>query len=135
MIEPNWYPTKKQLRQFAVISLAGFGLVGAVLKWRFGLETAPIVLWAAGILTFVAGMASPAAVLPVYTLLMAVSMPIGWAVSNLFLRIIFYVIMTPFGLVLRATGRDPLRLRKPLTDSYWRDHKRRDKLSSYYRQA
>lgn len=135
MIEPNWYPTHKQLRQFAIISLAGFGLIGAALRWRFGLEIAPIVLWALGGVTFVAGMISPKAVLPIYSLLLGLSVPIGWVVSNLFLRIIFYGIMTPFGLVLRATGRDPLRLKKPAGGSYWRDHEPRESLGSYYRQA
>jgi len=135
MIEPNWYPTGRQLRQFAVIALFGFGLVGAALRWRFGLETAPLVLWAAGAATFVLGMITPKAVLPIYTLLMGLSVPIGWAVSNLFLRIIYYGIMTPFGIVLRATGRDPLKLKKPQGGSYWRDHKQRESLRSYYRQA
>lgn len=135
MIQPNWYPDRKQLRQFAIISLVGFGVVGAIFRWRFGLEATSLVLWAAGVLTFLAGMVLPAAVLPVYTLLMAVTMPIGWLVSNVLLRLLYYGVFTPFGFVMKALGRDPLQLKRPSAGTYWLKHRQRKDPSSYYRQA
>jgi polyferredoxin len=135
MIQPNWAPKKKQLRQFAVISLFGFGLIGFMLKWKFGLETAPLVVWGIGVVTFVSGLIAPITVFPIYTILMVITLPIGWVVSNLFLRILFYGIMTPFGFVLKATGRDPLKMKRPDTGTYWDDRSQRKDLSSYYRQA
>lgn len=35
------------------------------------------------------------------------------------LLISFALVITPVGLVFRAMGRDPLRLRKTVRDSYW----------------
>ena len=40
-------------------------------------------------------------------------------VSNVFLRIIFYVILTPLGLVFKMMGRDPLVLKKQQAATYW----------------
>jgi polyferredoxin len=135
VIQPNWSPKKNQLRQFAVISLFGFGLLGFILRWRFGMETAPLVLWGIGAATFVAGLAAPITILPLYTLLMIITMPIGWVVSNLLLGVLYFGIMTPFGFLLRATGRDPLRMKRPETETYWQNRSQRRDPSSYYRQA
>ena len=135
MIAPNWYPNKKELRQFAVVSLFGFGLLGFVAHLRFGLEITAYVLWAFGGLTFLIGLVSHKAVLLIYLALMAITSPIGWLISNLFLRILFYGIITSLGLILRLFGRDPLRLKRPQTDSYWLEKKRSTTAASYYRQA
>lgn len=40
--------------------------------------------------------------------------------SRLLLAVLFYAVVTPIGLVMRATGRDSLRLRRqPGAPSYW----------------
>lgn len=135
MINPTWYPAQRQLRQFAVISLLGFGLLGALARFHFGAVIAPWVLWAIGLIVCLAGLAAPRAIRPVYALLMAIAFPIGWLISHLLLRVLFYCIFTPLGLILRMTGRDPLRLKRPSTDSYWLKHKQRNDPLSYYRQA
>lgn len=135
MIAPNWYPNKKELRQFAVVSLFGFGLLGLVAHLRFGLEITAHVLLAIGGLTFLIGLVSHKAVLFIYLALMAITFPIGWLISNFFLRILFYGILTSVGLILRLFGRDPLRLKRPQTDSYWLEKKGSTTAASYYRQA
>ena len=135
MIGPNWHPTSSQLRQFAAAGLVASIVAGAALRWRLGFEAAPLLVWAFGGAVFVLGLASPTLVRPLYRVLMAVALPIGWVVSNVFLRVIFYGILTPTGFVLRVLGRDPLRMKKPTTSSYYLERKQRSDLSSYYRQA
>jgi len=135
MLAPSWYPSQKQLRQFAIISLFGFGLFGLAVYFRFHWPVAACVLWIVGGLTFVAGMIAPGSVLPVYTVLMAVTLPIGWIVSNVFLMLLYYVLMTPVAVVFRLMGRDPLRLRKPQGTTYWIDHPQRPAGAGYYRQS
>lgn len=135
MINPSWYPSKRQLRQFAVISLVGFGVAGMVARLQLGLDVVSVVLWSVGGLTFLAGILKPHVVLPVYLGLMALSFPIGWLVSNVFLRVLFNGVMTLLGLIFRALGRDPLRLKKPKVRSYWLSHEQRTDAQSYYRQA
>jgi hypothetical protein len=144
MITPSWYPNRSQLRQFAMISLPGFGLVGAVvMRWSETLAWGNVlasvnpanVLWAVGALVFLVGLASPEAIRPLYLLMMALTLPIGWVVSALLLRGIFYLVFTPLGLVFRLIGRDPLRLKKPAGDSFWLDHPDRVDAASYYQQS
>ena len=66
---------------------------------------------------------------------MGLALPIGWLVSNVLLRVIFYAVLTPIGVFFRLTGRDALQLKKPNTDSYWTPHTQRRDQASYFRQA
>ena len=46
-------------------------------------------------------------------------------VSPLLMLMLFYGVVTPVGLAMRAVGKDPLRLRRdPQTSSYWIDCRR-----------
>jgi hypothetical protein len=45
--------------------------------------------------------------------------PIGWSVSAVLLAAVYFLVLTPIGLVRRLVSRDPLRLRFEETDSYW----------------
>lgn len=135
MISPNWYPDRRQLRQFAVICLFGFGLFG-LMAWRWtGSWTAAIVLWSIGAAALVVGVPFPNAVRLLYVALTALALPIGWLVSQILLRALFYLVFTPLGLLFRMMGRDPLRLRRPAAESYWLVRVQRTDALSYYRQA
>ena len=44
---------------------------------------------------------------------------LGWVNSRILLALLFYLVMTPMGLVQRLAGRDALRRRGPGNVSYW----------------
>jgi len=135
LITPQWHPDTKLLRQFAVVSLFGFGAMAA-LAWRaHGAGWPPVLLAAFGVLVCVVGLLRPDWIRPVYVALLAISLPIGWVVSGLLLRAFFYGVVTPVGLLFRALGRDALQLRRPAGDSYWKDHDAPDDPAGYFRQA
>jgi hypothetical protein len=141
MLAPNWYPDHKQLRQFALACLPGFAFAGFMLHLK-GHSWSTVgqsqLFWdLSGIGAFLCflGLAVPTAIRPVYVLLMGVTMPIGFVVSHMFLRVIFYLILTPLGLLFRMIGRDPLLLIRPSGDSYWQVRKQRTDPLSYYRQS
>lgn len=136
MIQIDWSPSRRQLRQFAAAALPGFGLIGyAVLRATGSLELAGAIV-AFGALAAVVGLAVPAAIRPLYLLLMVLTLPIGMVVSQVLLRAIFYGVLTPLGLLFRLFGRDPLSLRRaPGQASYWTAHAPRSDPQSYYRQA
>jgi Saxitoxin biosynthesis operon protein SxtJ len=135
MLKPIWYPDQKQLRQFAVAALVAFGALGALAWYKAGSTRGAIALWAVGIVALLLGVLSPAALRPVYMILMAAAYPIGWLVSNLLLRVIFYGIFMPLGLSFRILRRDVLTLGRPQAESYWRELRRPKDVTSYYRQA
>jgi hypothetical protein len=61
--------------------------------------------------------------------------PIGWVMSHLILAIIYYLVLTPVGLVLRALGRDPLHRRfEPEAKTYWIDRGEEPAVERYFRQ-
>ena len=135
MIGPSFRPTDKQLRQFAWISLPGFALFGWLALRSGGSMELALSLAAVGAVLCLVGSLVPRAVLPVYLAMTALAFPIGFVVSELLLRSIYYGVFTPLGLVFRAIGRDPLRLRKPQTTSYWTRRRERTDPLGYFRQA
>jgi hypothetical protein len=135
MITPAWYPTRRQLRLFALVSLLGMAVIGVVIERLTGSSTASLVVWGFGLLLAVVGLPFPDAIRLPYVVIMAVTLPVGWLISNLLLRIIYYGVFTPLGLAFRLAGRDPLLLKRPRSDSYWRKYRARGDVAGYYRQS
>lgn len=135
MIAPTWYPGRRQLRQFAVFSLFGMGMVGFLIRHGAGSLTGASIAWAVGLLIFLIGLPFPDAIRLPYVTIMAVTLPIGWLISNVLLRVIYYGVFTPLGLFFRMVGRDPLILKRPDTESYWRKFPQPKNVDSYYRQS
>lgn len=135
MLTPSWYPSSRQLRQFAVAALFGFSLIG-VSAWRSTGSMAGLVIGpAAGLLTCLTGWLAPRALRPLYAVLMAAALPIGWVVSNALLLAIYFGFITPVGWLFRLVGRDHLVLRRPKAASYWRRYRAPKDVGSYFRQA
>jgi len=144
MIEIDWRPDDRTLRQFGVIALFGF-LFLAVLAWwelfvfSFGLgESRPIV---AGTFAALAGLSAifslvaPRANLPIYLGLTVLSYPIGFVLSYVIMGFLFFVMITPAGLFFRLTGYDSLHRRFDReATTYWTDPRPRRGKESYFRQ-
>ncbi len=134
MIEINWHPDEKHLKQFGVYSLPGFGLFGMVAWHITGSAIVAVVFLAIGVLTCALGVTSPLRVRPIYLTLTAVTYPIGWCVSAVILRLFFYTVLTPIGLISQLMGRDPLRLRRPESaQTYWKHADQNQTIKSYFR--
>jgi len=78
--------------------------------------------WAAILsgLFLVLALAAPKALRPLNRAWTRLGVLLNHVTSPIFLGIIFYLVFTPFGLVLRLMGKDFLRLKPaPDTSSYW----------------
>lgn len=135
MIQPTWHPTRKDLRVFGYVSLAAFGLLGALLRVQFGLPTLGWVIWGLGLYGAVAATLAPFRVYPLYLLVTVVTLPIGLVLSNVILGLIYFGLVTPLAWGLRLTGRDPLRLEKPQGATFWISRDAQPDPASYYRQS
>ena len=97
--------------------------------------TAATVLWAIG-----GGMGLLYFALPpfrrlVYRGWMRAFYPIGWTVSHLLLGVIFFLILTPIGLLMRLFGRAPFaRELDPEVQSHWMEHDPRKDTERYFKQ-
>lgn len=144
MIEIDWRPDERTLRQFGGIALFGFSFLAALAWWELlifsiGLgEARPIVAGAfaalAGLSAFFS-LVAPRANLPIYLGLTILSYPIGFVLSYLIMGFLFFVMITPLGLFFRLTGYDPLRRRFDANAStYWTDPRPRRGKESFFRQ-
>lgn len=135
MLDINWKPSNKELRQFAGLCLVIFGGIGAWGAYQNGLEGHARWFLIAAAALGVPGLLVPPLVRPVYVAWMALAFPIGWTVSHLLLGFIFYGVITPIGLTLRLFGYDPMhRAFDPKAETYWNEHRTGGDPSGYFRQ-
>jgi hypothetical protein len=128
-------PPRRTLRQFAGLSLVVFGGLAGWNYFAKGQVVSSAVLAVLAVAIGLPGLVRPRLVRPVYVGAMILAFPIGWVVSRLLLAILFYGIVTPMGLVLRLSGRDPLRLARPAArTTYWVAKPEPADLRSYFRQ-
>ena len=110
---------RRGLRQFALIFAAivvtVFGIVIPLLAGH-GFVWIP---WAIGGVFVAWGLLAPETVRPFYRLWMRFGMVMSAIVNRIVLGVVFYLILLPFGLVLRVRGIDPLRRKwDPKSSSY-----------------
>ena len=130
----NWRPDARELRHFAAAMLIGFSVLGLLAAWRAsGISTGAIVLWSIGM--FLAG----AAFVPKLGRIayLGVYLPtsiIGFVVSNVILTLMFFLVITPLGIILRLMGKDFLRQQRQKDKSQWMPVNGAKSEDSYYRQ-
>jgi len=118
----NWRPTRREIRYFSITLLIAFALANLILLlggkyrvagWFFGSGLA-LSLVCYFVSFFGKG---------VYLVWMAVTYALGRVVSPVIIAVIFYLVVTPIGLLNRMFGKDRLRLKKPKgVSSYFVDH-------------
>ena len=103
-----------------------FGLVFAVVFAIIGLwpltGDGPVRWWSLAIGLGFAGVAvvRPALLAPLNRLWFKFGLLLNRIVSPLVMGLLFYLVITPFALVMRALGKDLLRLKRdPVAESYW----------------
>jgi hypothetical protein len=110
--------TAGELRRFGMVMAAGLGLIGAILLWRHR-PAWPAFLGAAAFF-LLAGLALPRVLAPIERAWMTLAGWISVGMTYVILTLAFYLVITPFGLLLRALGKDFLhRGFEKDTPSYW----------------
>ena len=131
LVEINWAPSTRQLRQFGVVCFFVLPLVGWL--WNVSVNGLAVMLFL-GSLIAILSIAWPPAVKPIFVGLMLVAAPIGMVVGELAMLLIFLGIFLPISMIFRLTGRDALRLKIDKNAStYWLPKNEPKHVSSYYR--
>lgn len=135
MIDVNWNPSRRDVKIFAILFVLFFVLVAYWVYRGTDSATAAGVTFAAGAAIGVGGFFLPNLMRYVYIVWMAAVLPIGFVVSHLILAFIFYLVVTPVGLLMRVCGYDPMHRRfdKEAT-SYWIRREAQPKSEQYFRQ-
>jgi len=109
---------KKEWRKFGITMGIFFGLIAGFLFWR-GKVSAEYFAYVAGFF-MVAGLVLPMLLKPVYIGWMAFATVLGFVMSRVILTVLFTLVFTPAGLVMRVLGKDPLSQKiDPEASSYW----------------
>jgi len=114
----NIKSTKSDFRKFGITVGVVLMVIAGFLFWR-GKETFEILL-ISGSLLFVLGIAIPAVLKPIYWVWMILATLLGWVMTRVILGLLFYVVITPIGLLSRLFGNQFLELEWDKSkDSYW----------------
>lgn len=136
LIEINRNPTDRDLRQFATIWLPAFcALVGVVVYRRTGSLVWPSLLATLAITVAAVGAIKARAVRPLFIGWITATYPIGWVVSHTILAVVFYLAVTPIGILRRTIGGDPLSRRfDRAARTYWIPRSSKPESARYFRQ-
>ena len=130
----NHNPSRRQLNLFGLIWLVFFGVVGKVVLDGGGPTPAAIV-WGLAVAIPAAGWILPGFMRIVFLGMSYAAFPIGLVVSCLILLMVYYLVLTPTGLLMRLFGYDPMQRRfDPGAESYWCPREQDDGLKRYFRQ-
>jgi len=135
MIDLKHIPTRAELKYFGLIFAGFFGLVGAFIGWRFEAWTVARVMWVIGGAVGVIYYLLPAAQPWIYRGWIYLTFPISWVMSHLILGAVYYLILTPIGLIMRMLGHDPMRRKIDRgAATYWIERKPSADASRYFKQ-
>jgi Saxitoxin biosynthesis operon protein SxtJ len=110
--------TEAQARKSALVVASVFLLIAA---WNFhrGRMTIVILFASTAAALIIAGLFVPAAARAFHRFWMRLAVALGHVNSRVLLTLMYYLVFTPYGLVMRLAGRDPLRRRGSREESYW----------------
>ena len=78
------------------------------------------------------GFILPILLKPIYYVWMIFAAILGWVMTRVILSIVFYLIMTPIGLITRIIGEDFLSLKNISSNSYWNNRDSSTELNQDY---
>jgi len=136
LFELEFRPADRQLKSFGLFWLPGFLLLAALVAWlRFDQQRLALVLVPIALVSILVSLAKPRLLQPLFVILAIVTFPIGIVVSHLLIATVYYLCITPIGLLLRLRGRDALKRRFPAgQESYWIERKAVEDQGRYFRQ-
>jgi len=103
--------SKAECRRFGLTVGGAFVVIALVSRWR-GHTLAPIVPASVGVVLLAGAIVAPMALAPVHRWWMGLARVISRITTPIVLGILYFIVITPFGLLMRAIGRDPLRRKR-----------------------
>jgi len=114
--------SRRQLRRFGSVVGSVLILIAIAVAWRGGWTIGMGARWlaAAGAALAGLGLLAPPALLPLYRAWMGLALVLGHVMTRVLLTLVFFLLVTPIGLIRRAVRRDPID-KSPDSDmdTYW----------------
>jgi len=120
MIHVERHPSRNQLIVFGLLWLIFFSFWGTVSWWDAGITWKSVIFWLLAFTVPASGLVRMEVLRIVYLLATYLTLPIGMVVATVILMVIYYLILTPIGILLRMSRYDPMRRRfNPDAGTYW----------------
>ncbi len=109
---------KNELKKFGYVIGVALGLLALLLFWK---DKSPAIYFAyIGGSIFFLGIVYPISLKPLYISWMSFAVVLGFIMTRLILSLLFILIFTPAGIVIRLLGKDPLNQKiEKQKSSYW----------------
>lgn len=114
---------KKSLREFGSTMCLCFFIIGSILFLRH--KQGYVIFWSAAFAFLFFAQISPVILTPIYKFWMGFAFCLGWLNTQLILIIVYYIVLTPTGLLVKLFKKDFLNLKiEEGAKSYWirKDH-------------
>lgn len=108
----------RELRRFGFTMAVPLTLLAAFGAWR-GHTIFPILIGGLAVTLAGLGLVAPGSLHPFHRVWMKVADTLGWVNTRLLLGLVYYLVMTPIGLLMRLVGKDPLDRRLKDRPTYW----------------
>ena len=120
VVQINKNPTRRDLNQFGFIWLGFVALFGVIAFFKFNSPMVARWLWIAAVVVPIVGWLVPAFMRLVFLGMSYLAWPIGFVVSHVVLAVVYYLVLTPIGLLTRLFGYDSMKREfEPEAGSYW----------------
>jgi hypothetical protein len=134
LVEMNWAPTDRQLKQFGVIALVALPALAWI--WSRGNLTAVSISGGVGALLAGLGLLVPRSLKPIFIGLCVLCIPIGIVVGELAMLVIYFGLFLPMAILFRIMKRDSLKRKfDRQAETYWEPKGQPSGPASYYRQS
>jgi Saxitoxin biosynthesis operon protein SxtJ len=109
-------------KEFGLIVGGVFVLLGLWWLYRGKFATAAYVLSAAGSILVLCGLVFPRLLTIPRRFWMKLAEALSYVSSRIILALVFFLVLTPIGLIKRAMGWDPLQRRAAPRDTFWQPY-------------
>jgi len=114
-------------REFGLLVGAVFSLLGLWWFYRGKFFSAATVFVIAGAALVLFGLIAPRVLVAPRRWWMKLAEAMAYVSSRVILAIIFFLVLTPIGLIKRAMGWDPLQRRAASRETFWSPYPNRDR--------
>jgi len=104
-------------RKFGLTVGLAFLVFAGIAWWRGKTGIAPWLTGLGGVLVL-AGLVIPARLGPVFRAWMGLALLLSKVTTPIFMAVIYFVVLTPIGVVMRLAGRNPM-VHKAVDGSHW----------------
>ena len=112
--------SRKTLTQFALVVSGALLAIAGYQRWRGAEPRVVLALVAIAAVLALLSAIAPSLLRPVYRGWMFIGEALGWINTRIILTLVFFLVVTPIGVMMRLFGRSPMEPARG-GDSYWTD--------------